>query len=201
MKPLLLFFVFTSTSLLYSQNSEVTVTGTVTDSETNTPLEYATISVFNVNSEEAIDGVITDSNGEFSIELTKGNYDFKVEFISFKIKYYRNTTVNNPLSLGTIELSIDENILDEIEVIGEKTEIEIKLDKTVYNIGKDLTLKGSSVSSINETALAKSITVPPPIPIIPEGKILELKIIFSTKLSTWEVLGSSLAEINRIWSL
>ena len=148
MKKILLFFVFISTSLLYSQNSEVTVTVTVTDSETNTPLEYATISVFNVNSEEAIDGVITDSNGEFSIELNKGNYDFKVEFISFKIKYYRNTTVNNPLSLGTIELSIDENILDEIEVIGEKTEIEIKLDKTVYNIGKDLTLKGSSVSDV-----------------------------------------------------
>ena len=36
----------------------------------------------------------------------------------------------------------------EIEVIGEKTEIEIKLDKTVYNIGKDLTLKGSSVSDV-----------------------------------------------------
>ena len=38
--------------------------------------------------------------------------------------------------------------MDEIEVIGEKTEIEIKLDKTVYNIGKDLTLKGSSVSDV-----------------------------------------------------
>ena len=148
MKKILLFFVLTSTSLLYSQNSEVIVTGTVTDSETNIPLEYATISVFNVNSEDAINGVITDSNGEFSIELSKGNYDFKVEFISFKIKYYRNITVNNPLSLGTIELSIDENILNEIEVIGEKTEIEIKLDKTVYNIGKDLTLKGSSVSDV-----------------------------------------------------
>ena len=148
MKKILLFFVLTSTSLLYSQNSEVIVSGKVTDSETNIPLEYATISVFNVNSEDAINGVITDSNGEFSIELSKGNYDFKVEFISFKTKYYRNITVNNPLNLGTIELSVDENILDEIEVIGEKTEIEIKLDKTVYNIGKDLTLKGSSVSDV-----------------------------------------------------
>ncbi len=133
---------------MYSQNSEVIVSGTVTDSETNIPLEYATISVFNVNSENVINGVITDSNGEFSIGLNKGNYDFKVEFISFKIKYYKNINVNNPLSLGTIELSIDENILDEIEVIGEKTEIEIKLDKTVYNIGKDLTLKGNSVSDV-----------------------------------------------------
>ena len=148
MKKILLFFVFISTSLLYSQNSKVIVSGTVSDSETNIPLEYATISVFNVNSENVINGVITDSNGEFSIELSKGNYDFKVEFISFKIKYYKNINVNNPLSLGTIELSIDENILDEIEVIGEKTEIEIKLDKTVYNIGKDLTLKGNSVSDV-----------------------------------------------------
>ena len=148
MKKLLLFFLFISTSLLHSQNNKVIVTGTITDSETNIPLEYATISVFNVNSDKAINGVISESNGEFSIELNKGNYDFKVEFISFKIKYYRNITVNDPLDLGTIELSIDENMLEEIEVIGEKTEIEIKLDKTVYNIGKDLTLKGSSVSDV-----------------------------------------------------
>ncbi|MDA9977848.1 TonB-dependent receptor [Flavobacteriaceae bacterium] len=148
MKKLLLFFLFISTSLLHSQNNKVIVTGTITDSETNIPLEYATISVFNVDSEKAVNGVITDSNGEFSIELNKGNYDFKVEFISFKIKYYKNITVNDPLDLGTVELSIDENMLEEIEVIGEKTEIEIKLDKTVYNIGKDLTLKGSSVSDV-----------------------------------------------------
>ena len=104
MKKLLLFFLFISTSLLHSQNNKVIVTGTITDSETNIPLEYATISVFNVNSEKAVNGVISDSNGEFSIKLNKGNYDFKVEFISFKIKYYRNITVNDPLDLGTIEL-------------------------------------------------------------------------------------------------
>ena len=148
MKKILLFFVFISTSLLYSQTSEVIVSGTVTDSETNIPLEYATISVFNVNSENVINGIITDSNGEFSIELSKGNYDFKVEYISFKTKYLRKINIENSLNLGVIELSIDENILNEVEVIGEKTEIEIKLDKTVYNIGKDLTLKGSSVSDV-----------------------------------------------------
>jgi hypothetical protein len=148
MKKLLLIFVFITTGLLHSQNSKVIISGTVTDSETNTPLEYATISVFKLNSEDAINGVITDSNGEFSIELNEGVYDFKVEFISFKIKYYKNISVNNSISLGIIELSVDENMLDEIEVIGEKTEIEIKLDKTVYNIGKDLTLKGSSVSDV-----------------------------------------------------
>ena len=84
----------------------------------------------------------------FSIELTKGLYDLKIEYISFETKTLEKIDVQNSIDLGIISLSINENLLDEIEVIGEKTEIEIKLDKTVYNIGKDLTLKGSSVSDV-----------------------------------------------------
>ena len=148
MKKILLFFILISSTLLYSQENKFLIKGTVSDPETNSPLEYSTISVFKANSEEIINGVITDYNGEFSIEVSKGNYDLKFEYISFKTKYLRNINIENSLNLGVIELSIDENILNEVEVIGEKTEIEIKLDKTVYNIGKDLTLKGSSVSDV-----------------------------------------------------
>ena len=148
MKKILLFFILISSTFLYSQENKFLITGTVSDPETNSPLEYSTISVFKANSEEIINGVITDYNGEFSIEVSKGNYDLKFEYISFKTKYLRNINIENSLNLGLIELSIDENILNEVEVIGEKTEIEIKLDKTVYNIGKDLTLKGSSVSDV-----------------------------------------------------
>ena len=148
MKKILLFFILISSALLHAQENKFLITGTVSDPETNSPLEYSTISVFKANSEEIINGVITDYNGEFSIEVSKGNYDLKFEYISFKTKYLRNINIENSLNLGLIELSIDENILNEVEVIGEKTEIEIKLDKTVYNIGKDLTLKGSSVSDV-----------------------------------------------------
>jgi hypothetical protein len=95
-----------------------------------------------------INGVISDNSGFFSIELTKGLYDLKIEYISFETKTLEKIDVQNSIDLGIISLSINENLLDEIEVIGEKTEIEIKLDKTVYNIGKDLTLKGSSVSDV-----------------------------------------------------
>ena len=36
--------------------------------------------------------------------------------------------------------------LEEVVVRGEKTQVEIKLDKRVYNVGKDLTALGGSVS-------------------------------------------------------
>jgi hypothetical protein len=131
-----------------AQQNTLTISGLVTDSESNIPLEYATVSISNSNNTEVLYGGITDLEGKFNFEISKGTYNIKIEYISFKHKLIKNINISNSLDFGTIELSIDENILDEVEVIGEKTEIEIKLDKTVYNIGKDLTLKGSSVSDV-----------------------------------------------------
>ena len=133
---------------LNAQQNPIYLTGTILDEESNTPLEYATISVLNQNDSIVKYGGITDLNGKFNLKIIGGKYDIKFEYISFKEKYVRNISINKSEDLGIIFMSIDENVLDEVELIGEKTEIEIKLDKTVYNIGKDLTLKGSSVSDV-----------------------------------------------------
>lgn len=135
-------------NLIFSQNNNLTISGIINDSESKTALEYATISILDSKSKNLINGVVSDSNGFFNIAVSRGTYDIKVEYISFETKILENIRVEKSIDLGTVNLSINENILDEIEVIGEKTEIEIKLDKTVYNIGKDLTLKGSSVSDV-----------------------------------------------------
>ena len=145
-----LFFLFTLIISTYNtaQQNSLFITGIIIDSESSIPLEYATISILSSDNSKILYGGITDLNGNFSLEVSKGLFDIKIEYISFKQKLFKNVNISNSLDLGIIELSIDENILDEVEVIGEKTEIQIKLDKTVYNIGKDLTLKGSSVSDV-----------------------------------------------------
>tara|TARA_B100000767_G_scaffold163007_1_gene152956 strand:+ start:13462 stop:15852 length:2391 start_codon:yes stop_codon:yes gene_type:complete len=133
---------------LNAQQNLIYLTGTILDEESNSPLEYATISVIKQNDSIVKYGGITDLNGKFNLKIAGGIYDIKLEYISFKEKYIKNISINKSEDLGVILMSIDENVLDEVELIGEKTEIEIKLDKTVYNIGKDLTLKGSSVSDV-----------------------------------------------------
>ena len=148
MKKIFLFLTLLFSAHINSQENILTISGKIIDSDFNTPLEYATISVYDSKKQNLINGVISDNSGFFSIELTKGLYDLKIEYISFETKTLEKIDVQNSIDLGLISLSINENLLDEIEVIGEKTEIEIKLDKTVYNIGKDLTLKGSSVSDV-----------------------------------------------------
>ena len=148
MKKIFLFLTLLFSAYTNSQENNLTISGKIIDSDFNTPLEYATISIYDSKKQSLINGVISDNSGFFSIELTKGLYDLKIEYISFETKTLEKIDVQNSIDLGIISLSINENLLDEIEVIGEKTEIEIKLDKTVYNIGKDLTLKGSSVSDV-----------------------------------------------------
>ena len=148
MKKFFLILTLLFGAYINSQENNLTISGKIIDSDFKTPLEYATISIYDSKKQNLINGIISDNSGFFSIELTKGLYDLKIEYISFETKTLEKIDVQNSIDLGIISLSINENLLDEIEVIGEKTEIEIKLDKTVYNIGKDLTLKGSSVSDV-----------------------------------------------------
>ncbi len=148
MKKLLFIIIAFISFIQNAQQSSVNLSGIILDSDSSTPLEYATISLFQNNDSIVKYGGISDSEGKFSLEILRGKYDIKLNYISFKEILIKNISISNSKDLGTILMSIDENVLEEIELIGERTEVEIKLDKTVYNIGKDLTLRGSSVSDV-----------------------------------------------------
>ena len=123
-----------------------TISGKVIDDELEVPLEYATISVVNVEDESEVNGGITDAQGRFSIEVEDGVYNIIVEFISYESKEFNNRTVNGDLDLGTIMLGMSSENLDEVVVRAETTQVDVRLDKKIYNIGKDLTTAGGTVS-------------------------------------------------------
>ena len=141
------------------QQNKIIVTGNIIDQDTNIPLEYATVSIYKSGDSIIKYGGVSDSKGKFEIEISKGLYDFKIEYISFNEKLIDEISVSKDTFLGMIKMSINENLLDEVEVVGEKTEVEIKLDKTVYNIGKDLTLRGSSVSDVLDNLPSVAVDV------------------------------------------
>ena len=111
--------------------SKFILKGKVVDSETLQPLEYATISIININKPNNIEGGITDKNGDFNIELSRGKYNVKIEFISFKEFSIENLTINTTTDLETVKLEIDIDQLENVDLIAERTEVEIRLDKMV----------------------------------------------------------------------
>lgn len=137
---------------------QVAVFGKVIDHETKQSLEYATIIFTPVNG-NAITGGITNSIGEFNISVAKGVYDISVEFISFKTKSFKNRNVNEDTNLGIILLEFNTEALDEIEIIAEKSTVEIRLDKKIYNVGKDMTVKGGTASDVLDNIPSVTVDV------------------------------------------
>jgi len=138
--------------------AKITLTGKVIEAESNQPLEYATIVLAPTNG-KSVTGGITDSNGQFSIVAPKGIYNISVEFISFKTKYYKNKELTKNEDLGTIILEMDAESLDEVEVIAEKSTVEIRLDKKIYNVGKDMTVKGGTASDVLDNVPSVTVDV------------------------------------------
>ena len=130
------------------QNMNFNVSGKVIDVDTGEALEYATITLSNQLNKDEVTGGISDENGNFSIEVKPGMYDIKIDYISFEPFLKEKVVVRSDLSLGEIKLSIDVNLLEEVEVRAERTEVEIRLDKKIYNIGQDITVRGGSVSDV-----------------------------------------------------
>ncbi|GAA4324432.1 outer membrane beta-barrel family protein [Pontixanthobacter gangjinensis] len=123
-----------------------TIKGKVIDDELNVPLEYATVSVQNTEDPQDITGGITNAKGEFSVDVKNGTYNIIIEFISYETKEFKNRKITNDLNLGVIKLGLGSENLDEVVVRAETTQVDIRLDKKIYNIGKDLTTAGGTVS-------------------------------------------------------
>ena len=122
------------------------IKGKVVDDELGVPLEYATISITNTNDPNDLTGGVTDAKGNFSISVDEGNYNILVEFISYQSKKFDDREVKSDINLGTIKLGLGSESLDEVVVQAETTQVDVRLDKKIYNIGKDLTTAGGTVS-------------------------------------------------------
>ncbi|MFC4097793.1 TonB-dependent receptor domain-containing protein [Euzebyella saccharophila] len=124
----------------------ITISGTVLDQETGQPLEYATLVLQSIQDPTKVSGGITDIEGKFSVETPPGRYNASIEYIGYKTYKINQTTFNESVNLGTLSLYIAASELEGVEVVGEKTTVEVRLDKRIYNIGKDITTSGATIS-------------------------------------------------------
>ncbi|WP_138434114.1 TonB-dependent receptor domain-containing protein [Winogradskyella algicola] len=155
--PLFLILLF-NFSLSFAQK-DIKIEGKVVEEGTNIPLEYATITIKNTSGDKVITGGITDTDGNFKLNIEPGTYNIYVEYISYKPKEYLNKKLDKSINLGTVSLALDIASLDEVTVVAEKTTVEVKLDKKVYNIGQDLTTAGGTVSDALNNVPSVSVDI------------------------------------------
>ncbi|MEZ4956387.1 MAG: TonB-dependent receptor [Saprospiraceae bacterium] len=134
---------------LFAQKNSIEIIGKVVDSRSQQPVEFATVMVADKSTQQVITGVTTEMDGSFSVQTNTSDIYVEISFIGFTSKTINDiSVVNGKANLGTITLSEDAEVLDEVVVRAEKSTTEFKLDKRVFNVGKDLSSTGASALEV-----------------------------------------------------
>ncbi|MBA9076947.1 outer membrane beta-barrel family protein [Rufibacter quisquiliarum] len=128
------------------------ITGTVVDSTTSKPVEFATIALINAATGKTVDGTVTDEKGRFVLtKVANGTYTLSISFIGYDTKELKKVTISaadQEAGLGSVRLSSSHTKLQEVTVVGEKPLIEDKVDRLVYNAEKDITNTGGTAADV-----------------------------------------------------
>jgi len=128
---------------------QMPIMGKITAANSNTPLGFVTVMTYDATDSSRIACTTSQENGTFSIEVEKPDIYLSFSFMGFKTQYKLiNLSGNSDTRVVNIALEANEASLDGIVVRAEKSSTEFKLDKRIFNVGKDLSSTGASALEV-----------------------------------------------------
>ncbi|TDB63442.1 TonB-dependent receptor domain-containing protein [Arundinibacter roseus] len=127
------------------------ISGTLVDSVSKQPIEFAAISLVEIKSNKPIDGTTTDDKGNFSLtKIAEGDYNLLISFIGYKGKQVKKVSIGRraTIELGEVVLIPDVVQLNAVNVVGQAEMIEERVDRLVYNAEKDIASKGGDATEV-----------------------------------------------------
>jgi outer membrane receptor protein involved in Fe transport len=129
------------------------ISGKILDKTKDAPLEYVSFRLFSIKDSSIIAGIFTDLEGKFILEnLPIGNYYAKITFTGYApliMNDIKISAVMKVVNLGTIKMELgDSKMLQEVKIVGEIDLLKIGIDKKIYNVGEDLSVKGGTANDV-----------------------------------------------------
>jgi len=123
--------------------------GRILDARTKKPIEYASVIVLLNHKDSILGGSLSKENGDFSVEglPPMGMFRIKVVPLGYKT-YFGKFVIQAPnkleVDLGDLLIEPDPKILSEVDVTAEKSTVQLAVDRKIYNVEKDLSVKGGT---------------------------------------------------------
>tara|TARA_R110002124_G_scaffold287328_5_gene472999 strand:+ start:19158 stop:21665 length:2508 start_codon:yes stop_codon:yes gene_type:complete len=135
-----------------TEKKEFKISGKVIDKATGEPIPYATAFLKEAATDASVAGGVADDNGEFFFNVkAAGKYKVELSFVGYDSFVREDVEVgpNTPsLFLGNLGLSESAVSLEEVTVQGQRSLIEEKVDRTIYNAENDKTTAGGDASDV-----------------------------------------------------
>ena len=114
---------------------QASISGQLIDSTDGAPLGFASVSLYAEEDSALISGTISQHDGLFTIpNLSPGSYYLKAQFMGYDAQTISSVTLqkNQNLELEAIVLTPNQQMLQEIEITGEKVTTINKVDRQVF---------------------------------------------------------------------
>lgn len=127
------------------------ITGKVLDAATKKPIEFATVTARSEKDSIFLTGALVNAQGNFELDKLKpGTYSLSFSFIGYKT-HRETVTVSQQqpwLQMGSIFMEVDAKTLQQVEIVEEKENFQLSIDKKVFNVEKDIISAGGSAIDV-----------------------------------------------------
>ena len=136
------------------------VRGRVLDKQTDEVMQFVNIKVTDSNGKMA-GGAMTDVKGSFQIgQLKEGNYTLQVSFVGYKpiTRKFQITQQQNRVHFNALYISEDSQTLKEVQVVGQRSQMKLEVDRKTFSADEVLAASGGSVSDLLENIPSVEVT-------------------------------------------
>lgn len=139
------------------------VSGQIVDAISKKPVDFATVSLMRVQDQGVETGAIANEKGFFVLEHVKaGRYLAKVSFIGYDA-YTSDTILITPdrpeVYMGVVRIKPSAKMLNEVQVTGEKSMMQMAIDKKVFNVDKNLMSEGGTANDVLQNIPSISLDI------------------------------------------
>lgn len=132
------------------QAQKATLKGTVSDKISNQRMEFATVGVYRSTDSVLVQGVVSKNDGRFELKVDEGAYYLRIDFMGYQPSFVGSFKVipRQSLELGTIYLTPDQQLLNEVKVNAQQATLYNRIDKQVYKADQFGAAKGGTAIDV-----------------------------------------------------
>lgn len=136
------------------------MTGKLMDRQSNVPVPYATVMVKSAANDQMITGATTDEMGRFRVSSDSSNVYLDISFMGYDNRQVRDLSFENGrAAAGIVDILQNAHALEEVEITAERSVMEFKLDKRVFNVGKDISSSGMGAMEVLENVPSVNVDI------------------------------------------
>lgn len=149
------------TVLIYQTSfGQYSISGRVVDASSKDPIAFASVIIKDIATDSVVKGVKADVDGAFALTTAREKFNLEFRSIGYNNFYKKAITMTSEtLDLGDISMELISQSLQEVQVTHEKSYTEFRLDKRVFNVGKDLSSTGAGALEVLNHVPSVTVTL------------------------------------------